>query len=684
MSIDIRIFASNEYVKHRALAIKQAKFCTAAPWFSEAQKIISEWFFDTLSHDECQGDDEEKIISYIISLNTNELPGHMLIGLTDIPAEASKDVNSILQNGDVRHPEIEWLVGGALADAVFKCPERPEVMIAAWSLLLGDLSTEAFLSQLQASWQDGASLAVTRTCEIIAERIADKPEEYTYRGEREQFARFLKDWPTSRTLFEIWFGRSALHFNFECSAMGLFEVLRRCDKASYLNLLEHTGVPNAIEAAFHHIAVKYDYDEILALLQVAPVCFENKPVKWNGAMSAPYLISIGDGHVREIVETVEQEDRHNGSQTDIPKLEAEIQILFEKLVSSILGRQDGIYLSFSWLCHLIWLCRTYNRRPNQIIDTNAIAISTTAKLISTAWVGLENAKNLYPHFFNMPPKELEKMRVMGIGDLNVLQRPNGTDVFFACAAIHAEGGHTDTEGLLEMLQHLLIRHDYEAHIGLDERYPSLPFHYAARLFLKTDDPVTTWKKIWSQLAEQRRRHRLRWYKTSFLMGPSELIAGIGIAIGYWFVSEHNNNPEEAWRLWEELFEVALQQFIECPTLQREFWRSHIFHLFALLPKMLKNLPTEDTADRIAQKLICLGGDSNLWIGALTSLKLNGSDVRIIDHALRQNHDITLITLISNYADWYKTCLARHETGVIERCKDLIIELEPVDKKKPNS
>jgi len=682
MGIDNRFVANNEYLKHREQGIKIAKTSIARPWFSKAQTIISDWFSATLGHAEILGADDKKITAYIIGLDTIDLPGNKLNDIAGFPTEGTNAVNTILQNGHTKHIEIEWLVGCALADAALKHSGRPEVTIAAWSLMMGDFAPKAFQDQLQISWNSGASLVTTRACEEIARQVSAKPETFIiYSDQKKQFANFLKDWATSKTLYDIWHGRSFSHFYFECSVMGLFKVLRRCDKAYYLNLLERTCVPNIITNEFSLIEVRYDLDEIIELLLLAPACFENGTIKWNGAMSAPFLISTGHGHIVEIAEMAEHEDRNNGTETDAQKLESEIQALFEKLIASILIRQDGVYLALSWLCHLIAHARMYNMRPDQIIDTNAIAIATTAKLISTTWTEPETLEDLYPQFFTIAAQELEEMQAKGIGDLNAMQRPNGTDIFFAFTAIHMEGGNFNAKNLLEMLQCLLIRHDSGASLGLDERYPSLPFNYAARLFLENKTPIATWKAMWSQISNQRRHYRLQWLETSFLMGPSEFLAGIGITIEYWLVSEHHKNPVEALEFWTELFEIALQQLAEYSMSQREFWRSYIFHLFALLPKTLEDLTANDEADQIALKLTCLGGDGDLWIGALSSLKRNHTDICKIDDALRTNHQITLLTLVTDYAEWYRSCRGRNEEGVIEQCKTLIFELKKSPKNR---
>jgi hypothetical protein len=518
------------------------------------------------------------------------LPGRQIAGIEEIPQTLPDEVDTVISRNRDATNRAGWVWGTTLARISASNNGNVAKLEAGWALASNhDVAAEAFLEELSAiAASSNQKETMYQGIYMIAHKIAAHPESWVYRGDKDRFLRAIDEWKNERNLAQIW-NLHLFDFPFHYDSLGVLDVLRRMDPTRYLALLDEICLPPVTEYALRQLDIVEDFETILNLLAVAPVVAvaeANEPPKWNRNFSTAMLLKTALDYVGSISDdgtNVPDQGEEQAGEWD-----KEATRLFGEVASVLMAREDGLFLSLYWMCHLtqadkpsLWSRKGWSPVP--------AALGAMAAKLHLSNIELKEIKTIFPQFIDYDEEKLKTLRLQGCGDLERFANPAGLDVFFTALWIHnaadEKNAAANDEIYLDWFESLLIRRDGGFHLNSRESEPRSHLWSLGLMYAKTPNPQEAWVKTWNLLEEQRRVFRHRWLddKTMWADDPSFFQANIGLLLIDWLLSPEIGKKEHVDRTFSAVFDVVLGVVITPPVFKNGRWRHLLSSLFSRLP-----------------------------------------------------------------------------------------------------
>lgn len=599
----------------------------------------------------------EQIKAALVS-QPHPLPEKWIPGLTEISMHGVND------------PAVEWIWGVAIANAIIEYPQYGAD--AAWSLLENRHISQEAVIQIFAEGLAGASRnAVLEALTELASFIGAHPDIGVYAPERHGLTKRLEEWRRKELIETVW--RDPLdHVPWIYPPMSLLTALLPTEKACFLTLLEKTRLPLAVSQALDSPEIVEKLDLLLELLLLAPDTSEEDSGNgwsWNRNLTAPKLLAATLKHAKEAL------DPRSDTRT-IESLDAQAAPIFAAVAETLLKRNDGIFLSFQWLGHLIGEDHRQSNRSSEIWRPIRAVMSALAEAMASLDIGLDQGLQAF-HLILPAPSRLEEMRKSGIGDQERGWVTSATDAFLATTLTEQADARSQTRAsaatsLIELYHSVLIRRDQGLYVFQQDPFPTWRHWQPAQLYLSMDAPVAEWESGWRSLAEQRRRAFMTHDDTQ-ADDPSFFHACVGLSLVDYLAFGATARPKEAWECWLSLFDCVFSAALQLNWVRHDRWRHLLAKAFARLPHIRR----VDDFEEMAAQLSRLGGDDELLVWCLAMILDNGVEAQLLARAM-QIHRVNLTTRLADFIAWEeREGTRRPPSPLAEKAKEIVQVLPPI-------
>lgn len=442
----------------------------------------------------------------------------------------------------------------------------------------------------------------------------------------------LRGWQQETDIQEIW----RLHgWNMSCLGPKVLSLLRaaRCaDAKRFLQMAEKLTFPPIASDMLYTIDIRYDFDQLLVLLGVAPNVLDGGG-NWNRNMMAPLLLQVAFRLLQDL-----------GNPPGTAEPMADIDYIRSKVRSImlvLLARPDGHYLCLNWLVHLLTPLHQADASEysHTLIDESVIQLTSSGFIAET---------------LILPPMQGLKTGVSDVKHATLAEQDAGRAYFHFVIALLMRSKVSDPMDYREALESLLIT--ARSQFGSSTKYQYWWQHWlAADLYLNGTEPVVEkWRTAFDRFAPMLRRARLR-QPVKHLEVPSLFLAGVGIAM-----IRAGTRPEappalaaQMADLWSVVFKAAFHAYVCSDPFNT--WASVIEDLFRCYPK-IHALQGADRGEVLLAYIEHLGGDDRLLTLAITALGMAGLEVSAITENVSQQ--VELEERITIYLAWTSKFKAR--------------------------
>lgn len=392
---------------------------------------------------------------------------------------------------------------------------------------------------------------------------------------RDSYPDIIDTWRNHARVDDIWDLRRLEELGGSCNEVWLLDAVRRYNRSLYLDLLEQTCHPLAIQQAFGAPSISEDISELQELLAAAPLtCTTSSDAPFSGEwlrhLTAPLLLEAALRQAERLAHLMQNPAFGPTSQEELEVFQQDLTDRFRGLVNTLLNRSDGQYLAGHWalhladrLAHLPW--------PAPFTPVS-IALQVLTEALATAGIAATAFEAAIP-----------VMDAFGssLGVLMVLialrRPPNVGDAY--------SGEKTPA---YTSLRTILDTYPGDLSSARDTNPPSWVHAYTAMLFVEAPAPCERWNTAWANLASQ--RHEML-FNTGLSRlhadEPSLFLLYVGIAALRCLLTDETSEPDEIMSLWQRLFDVALAialclgTWSKLPSADR--WRRALIVLWTLLP-----------------------------------------------------------------------------------------------------
>lgn len=579
-----------------------------------------------------------------------------------LPEEWISRLTEISVHG-VNDPAVEWVWGVAIANVILEFPKYGAS--AAWSLLENrHISQEAVIQTFADGLAGTLRKAVLEALNELATFIGAHPDIGVYAQERHGLTKRLEEWRRKELIETVW--HDPLDYvPWLYPPMTLLTALLRTDNAYFLTLLEKTRLPLAVSQALDAPEIVEKLDQLLELLLLAPDTSRGdggNGWSWNGSLTAPKLLAATLKHAEGLVAS-----RSDPSTTE--NLDAQAGPIFAAVAERLLERNDGIFLAFQWLGHLIGEDHRQSGRPHENWHPTRAAMSALAEGMAGHDIGLDQGLRAFHHILPAPSR-LEEMRKSGIGEQARGWVISATDALLATvlteqADARSQTRPSATRPLVELYHAVLLRRDQGLYVFQHDPFPTWRHWQPAMLYLAADAPVQEWESGWLLLTEQRRRAYMTHDDTQ-ADDPSFFHACVGLSLVDHLAFGATARPAEAWDCWLSLFDRVFPTALRLNWVKSERWRHLLAKAFARLPHIRRVDDLED----IAAQLSRLGGDDELLVWCLAMILDNGVKSPPLTRAM-QTHQVDLIIRLTDFIAWEERVGTRRPPSPLaEKAKEM--------------
>lgn len=134
---------------------------------------------------------------------------------------------------------------------------------------------------------------------------------------------------------------------------GAFGFVGHIDQRQFLDILCRFPIPHPVWAELRHSEVETNIELLCSLIMSAPLAFDEEG-RWNKSYIAPLLLSRAIKFLRKHNYAYSEATKNTAAQeTSLPPRGDYLNKIAEKIVQSVLSRDDGRWLALRWSSHLL-------------------------------------------------------------------------------------------------------------------------------------------------------------------------------------------------------------------------------------------------------------------------------------------------------------------------------------------
>jgi len=452
------------------------------------------------------------------------------------------------------------------------------------------------------------------------EHLVTNPSDFVLGRFKEGFAKILEVW-NRKPSYEAFDLTSLESEPFDYEFVGLIDQLRTIDRLEYLLWLASLRNPLVIRDSLLFRDIVEDFDEILALLDAAPLAYGSPEDDTWTCPVAPILMEVALQHATTLLTPFARLPRDEMAYT---RLCADLAERMDLLARSIARRTDGLRLAANWIMRLV-------RLKTQLNAWAALPASMAMKaLIQAFGSSEENAATVIrwlPHIPSLSTSELQKLRESGVGRIPTGITP-GMDVLIARLSMKAFRQDTKSfDDELQLFESLSLLRDP----GLHDPMNAIPTwrHELISCAFSSTDPAATWKRHWDQLEEQRLRSRYSTFTNDYSANNASLfLCAVAISL-------LGRNEDAKLALWNELYvAVWFRTLLYGLQVEGRSWRYLFVLLMGTLPRHL-DLATSTGISKLSDIVAVFAEDEELSIQTLAHLFRAGIGAELLMNATAQ-------------------------------------------------
>ena len=585
--------------------IAQGRLVEKENWFSPLLREM----YSVLSRSGCREDRD------VLAFDNPILPSERLTSLHSegimVPANILNAVERSFEStpSDEATAQAAWCWGVALGkragDVVGENELHRLLNTAGRNFVMG----QAFLERAAHLLHEQNQPLLAAMNESIEHLVAN-PDDFVMGTRGKELAKTLKVWerkPSYEAFDLATLEGVPFHYDF----VGLVDQLRTIDRLEYMLWLGRMRNPLAIWDALLFRDIVEDFDELLALLDAAPLAYGPTEGDAWACPIAPMLLEVALQHVTKLLAPFSRTPRDEMAYT---QLCADLAERMNLLAQSIARRTDGPRLAADWLMRLV-------RIKTQLNPWAALPASMAMKaMIETFGSAEERARNVIewlPHVPALSPGELQELSSSGVGQTPRGITP-GMDILVARMTMKACREDTKSfDDELQLLENLLLLRDPGLHNADLNELPTWR-HQLVSCAFSSADLVITWKRCWQQLEEQRLRQRYSTFTNDHSANDASLFL-CAAAISLLGRTEKGSTLV----FWNEVHEaVWFMTLLYSSHVDGRAWRYLFVLLMGTLPKYL-DLATEAAISKLSAIVAAFGGDEELTIQTIAHLFRSG-------------------------------------------------------------